>query len=119
MVRADPAEGADGYSAARGIDETGVVRVGVLALQRGEQRRADGDQHEQGDDARRRDGGALSAHPPPERPVPGGGGRSDGPRLLGRSGVQQCFRHGYLTATWEMSSTPVQSLITTFLMPWP
>ncbi len=89
-----------------------MVGVGVLARQCGEQRRGERDQGEQEDDEGRGGGRALGAQPLPERPGPSGGG--DGrrrSRLLGQQGLG----HGYLTATWETSRTPVQSLMTTFL----
>lgn len=89
-----------------------MVGVGVLARQCGEQRCGERDQDEQEDDEGRGGGGALGAQPLPEQPGPGGGG--DGPRRP-RLPDRKCFGHGYLTATWETSRTPVQSLMTMFL----
>ena len=68
-----------------------------------------------GKDERRVEAGPQA---PPERTAPGGGSRDHGARpfrLLG----EECLCHGYLTATCETSSTPVQSLITMFFTDLP
>ena len=95
VLGADPAERADRDAAAPGVDEVGVVRTGVLALDCGEQRRGERDQDEQRDDGRRDEGGTLRAQPPPELTGTGsrGGRRGARPRFRGQKGLA----HGDVT----------------------
>lgn len=91
-----------------------MVGVRILAGELGEQRGGEGEEDEEGQDRGGGDGGRASAQPPPDLAA-GARGRGGDP---GR-GHRPVGQGAHLTATWEMSRTPVQSLITTFLTSLP
>ncbi len=76
VVGARAAEGAVRDAAARRVDEVVVVRVRVLALQGGEQRRGEGEEDEQEQDGGGGEGGRAGAQPSPHLP---GGARGGDP----------------------------------------
>lgn len=91
-----------------------MVGVGVLAGELGEQRRGQGEEYEERQDAGGREGPGTAAQAPRDL-ARGARARGDGP---GR-GHRPVGGEGHLTETCEMSRTPVQSLMTTFLTSLP
>ncbi len=91
-----------------------MVGAGVLSGEVREQRGGECEEDEQGQDGGGREGGGPPSDPPPHL-ASGAGARGDGPGC--RRGPFEGDAH--LTATCEMSRTPVQSLMTTFLTSLP